>query len=364
MRFLGLDRAWRAGLMLAVCVLISAAAAAAVRSAAHPLLLRAYSQRFSFMPGHWFGERVAVLSGHQSPSCVILGASNAREGFDPEIIEAATPGILVVNAATTGGNNEVLEVQSAILKHNRIRPRCVIAGISTWSMFRNGSPLITAEEYLGLMDWDDVLGLSAKPLLSKEGPRIVFGLVLPLRGEAKQLNRVARSAIKRVRQASIGALPDGRYETHPGELKPADNYLYLHTAPHLVQDWAKLVERSRPWYFPSRYGGQLQERSLRTTLNRLLGLSPDVLLVITPQTPILSPASRAGSPYFWEVIESYRGRITLVDCSGFRDLSLFIDEGHLGAQGRAQMSAEVGQILRDRLAGRTLSPTAHCMVVG
>ena len=280
------------------------------------------------------------------------------------MIEALAADTHIVNLATTGGNNEVLEIQSAVLKHNGIAPRCVIAGVSTWTMHRDGSPSITAQEYLGLLEWNNVLGLTSRPLLSREGPRIATNLVLPLRSQARQLNRVARSFIRTARARTIGPLPVGGFETYPDELKPADEFLYQDSAAHLMKDWDRLVQQSRPYYPASRYGGRLQEMSLRTTLDRLLSISPDVVLVITPQTPILEPASRSGAPHFWRVLNSYNGRITVIDCSGFRDLSLFIDEGHLNSRGRLLMSAEFGHMLRSLLRGETPASAQHCSVVG
>lgn len=349
--------------MFAACLLIALVGSAALRTVAKPLLLSAYETRFSFVPGHWFGQRVADLARQSSEACIIIGASNAREGFEPIVLGQAVSGTRFVNAATTGGNNEVLEVQSAILERYGIRPKCAVVGASSWTMFRDGSPSITSEEYLGLLEWTDVLNISSRPLLTREGPWIAAGLLLPLKAQARQLNRLVRWNIHNLRNATISKLPISNMESFPDELKPADDYLYLDTPPHLFADWEKLVDASAPWYPASRYGGALQDQSFRKTLDRLISLSERVVVVVTPQTEILSPAVASGSPYFWALMKEYAGRIDIIDCSTLDAPKLFVDEGHLTAEGRNIMSGEVGAILAESLSGAKSAPPTHCRPV-
>ena len=361
MRSLGLRDSLRAAMMLVVALAVSSVFAAAIRFFAQPQLLDAYATRFQFVPGHWFAKSIIELKRNDRNTCVVLGASNGREGFDARILERNAPGVSFLNAATTGGNNEVVDLQSVILERHDLRPRCAIVAFSTWTMFRNGSPELAAEEYVSLLDWGEVIALPSRPLLTLEGHHIAARLILPLRSYARQLNLLVRVEIHRVRAKWLGLLPVSRYESFKSELQPPDDYLYQRTPPHLMQDWEKLVARSQAFSSSSRYGGALQETAMRRSLDRLLRLTDgQVAIVITPQTPILDPASKSAKPYFDRVMRAYAGRIAMIDCTSLRDLSLFVDEGHLTAHGRAILSTEVGEVLAGGVLSGRATTTAHC----
>jgi hypothetical protein len=361
MRSLGVGDATRAATMLIFAIAVCAVFAAGIRTVARKPLLNAYATRFQFVPGQWFAKSVIDLKRQSSNTCVILGASNGREGFDPAILARNAPGLVFVNAATTGGNNEVVDIQSAILERQNIRPNCTIIAFSKWTMFRDGSPDLAAEEYLALLDWGDVISFASRPLLTRKGTHVAASLVLPLRNHARQLNLLVRVEIRRARSRWLGPLPASRYEYYENELRAGDTYNYQRTVPHLMRDWDKLVARSRPFYPPSRYGGAREEAAMHSSLDRLLRLTRGrVAIVVTPQTPILDPASRAAEPYFDRVLQGYAGRIGVIDCTALRDLALFVDEGHLNARGRAVLSTEVGQVVAGGvLSGREVT-SAHC----
>jgi hypothetical protein len=363
MRSSGVGDASRAATMLIVATAVCSVFAAGIRIVAQEPLLQAYAARFQFVPGQWFAKSVIDLRRQSSNSCVILGASNGREGFDPAILARNARGLAFVNAATTGGNNEVVDIQSAILERQDIRPNCAIVAFSKWTMFRDGSPDLAAEEYLALLDWGDVVSLASRPLLTRKGVHVAASLVLPLRNHARQLNILVRVGIRQIRERWLGPLPESRYEYYENELRPGDTYHYQRTTPHLMHDWDRLVARSRPFYPASRYGGKQQEAAMRNSLDRLLRItSGRVAIVVTPQTPILDPASRSAEPYFDRVLKEYAGRVAVIDCTALRDLALFVDEGHLNVRGRAVLSTEVGQVVAGgALSGRRLE-SAHCKV--
>ncbi|UVO52868.1 hypothetical protein [Sphingomonas sp. SUN039] len=338
-----------------------AAFAATLRFVAGSQLLGTYVTRFEFVPGQWFARSVIDLKRDPASTCVVLGASNGREGFDPAILARNAPGTAFVNAATTGGNNEVVDIQSTILERYGLHPRCAIAAFSTWTMFRDGSPDLAAEEYLALLDWEGVLSLTSRPLLTRKGHHIAAGLMLPLRTNARQLNLLMRVSVSHARKRVLGPLPLNRYESYAGELQSPDTYNYQHTPSHLLADWDRLVARSRPFYPASRYGGAMQESAMRRSLDRLLRLTGGhVAIVVTPQTPILDPASRAAKPHFDRVVQAYAGQVALIDCTALRDMALFVDEGHLTADGRAILSAEVGQIVAAGVMSGRKGSSAHC----
>ena len=52
----------------------------------YAFLLGAYEKRFAFRPAGWFAERLATTEDPEK-SCLIMGASTARQGFDPLVLE-------------------------------------------------------------------------------------------------------------------------------------------------------------------------------------------------------------------------------------------------------------------------------------
>src|SRR5579864_3087188 len=108
-----------------------------------------YSFRFSFLPGPWFGERIAASWSDPGRSCLIVGASTAREGFDAKQLERLLPDTAFYNAGTTGGNTSVLEIQAAILEHYGLHYRCIIVPIHPWLLFvkQEAVPNLKTTEY-------------------------------------------------------------------------------------------------------------------------------------------------------------------------------------------------------------------------
>lgn len=326
-----------------------------------PWTLDIYSQRFSFLPGQWFGEKIARTIPRQQDTCLIIGVSNTREGFDPAIMQASSA-TQFINAGTTGGNNEVLEIQTAILKRFNVRPKCIVAGISMWMMFRQGSPPLVAEEYIGLIGWPEVMGFSNRPLFSKEGIRIALALGLPLKAQSRQLNRIIRAALHQLRGAVLGSLPLSRYELFPEELKPSNDYLYFGMAPWLAAKRDQIIKDREPWYQPSLYGDPQQDTSFRRALDNMLQLTDRVVLIHMPTTYIFDAASKWGAPHVRRVIDSYSDRIQTIDCSNMRDESLFVDEGHLTEKGREILSKEVASLLMTTVTGTANGVATLCIV--
>lgn len=353
------SEAGRAGFYLLVTFGVLAAVTLTIDLFGKPLILQAYAQRFSFLPGQYFGEKVRSVRDDPANTCIIIGDSKAREGFDPSLLEQVS-GTRIVNAGTTGGNNEVIEIQTAIMRRFDVRPKCIVVAISRWMMFRNGSPDLIGEEYIGLLGWSEVARLAAHPFLSKAGPRLVFSLTMPLRAQARQLNRILRVALFDLRARTLGTLPKQSIELYENELTSVGDFKYDGIAPILKTHRDKLIDQTKPWYNPRRYGGRQQELSLRYALDEMLRLSDRVVLVDMPSTMVLDPASRLGEPYLKRVLGDYVGQLELIDCSALRNEDLFVDEGHLTSEGRRIFTEEVGNLLRSRTSIGQL--TAHCRV--
>lgn len=344
MRSLG--EAGKAAAMLAGLILASAIFALSLRSAFWNELQNNYRTSFSWSPGSHFGRAIGTLRDEGGDACVILGNSAAREALDPVRLTAELPGKSFVNAGTTGGNNLVFELQARLLAAHHARPRCVILAMNSWNMFSGGRPAIAADDYLALLRWRDLAGLSYRPLSSREGAGLAANLTLPLKPQGKQLNRMLRHNIWQWRASMGYREPLARYAYFPGELDPAESYLYAGKPDILAKQWAELVERNRPYQNVALYGGAEEKRSLEATLDIMASISPENIVVILPQSAILESASRISAPAFNKALAKNRSQVRVIDCSAVNRPEYLYDEGHLNERGRAVLSVMLARALK------------------
>lgn len=343
-----LVEAGKAATMLTGLILVSAVFALSLRSALWAALQNSYRSSFSWSPGSHFGHAIVKLREESGNACVILGNSAAREALDPAGLAAALPGRRFVNAATTGGNNLVFELQARLLVAHRVRPRCVILAMNSWNMFSGGRPAIAADDYLALLRWRDLAAMSYDPFFSRDGARLLAELALPLKPQGKQLNRILRQRIWQVR-GSIGYRePLSRFAYFAGELEPAETYLYAGKSDILARRWPELAERNRRYENSALYGGAEEKKSLEATLHIMKRISPENLVVILPQSEILERASYVSQFAFNEALSNSRSQIRLIDCSGVNRPEYFYDEGHLNGYGRKVLSAMLARALSAR----------------
>ncbi len=332
--------------MLTGLILASSVFALSLRSVFWNELQNSYRTSFSWSPGSHFGRAIGTLRDGGGDACVILGNSAAREALDPSRMAAASPGRGFVNAATTGGNNLVFELQARLLAAHRVRPRCVILAMNSWNMFSGGRPAIAADDYLALLRWRDLAALSYRPLSSREGTGLAVGLALPLKPQGKQINRMLRYNIWRWRASMGYREPLARYAYFPGELDPAETYLYAGKPDILAKQWTKLAERNRSYQNGALYGGAEEKRSLEATLGIMARISPENVVVILPQSAILESASRISDPAFNEALAKNRSQVRVIDCSAVNRPEFLYDEGHLNERGRAVLSAMLARALK------------------
>jgi hypothetical protein len=341
-----LAEACKAAVLLLVAMIVVALFAQMLRAGFRGPLRDSYAHSFSWTPGSHFGASIAALRDPAQPRCAVLGNSAAREAIDPYIMGSSGKDRAIVNAATTGGNNLVFELQAHLLKSHGARPACVILAMNSWNMFSNGRPQLVADDYLALLDWNDLMSLSYQPFLSREAPRLLAGMALPLKPQGKQLNRLVREKIWEWRAISGDPVPKARYSYFAGELEPAVSFQY--SGPPILQDkWAELSARNAEYYDPARYGGTEERASFDAMMRTLLTLTRDVYVVVLPQSPILERASRVADPTFQAALEPYRRAVRLVDCSSLNSVPMLYDEGHLTANGRAALSASLAKAIAD-----------------
>ena len=319
-----------------------------------PLLRETYSRNTAFRPGIHFGHQLFVHmnSGDASQGCLVIGASNSREGFDVGLMSSLSGISPFSNAATTGGNSLVLETQAQILKSLAQTHHCIIVGVTPWMLYKNDPPNVRSEDYLAHLPVSSLFALSSGPLSVVEGVRMAFVLALPLRRHSTHLNRYARVKLFEL-SPSIG---QEDLEYFPGELTAPPQYRYAGLEPILDSRGPQLREQYADYYIADRYEDQGLIQGSVDAIATLADLTDRLIVVITPETDILTTASDAAMPSFSKVLAGISDFAEVLDCRlGFGD-HLFHDEGHLNALGREALSL----IVAERLAGLVVMGVSDC----
>jgi hypothetical protein len=347
-----------AGLVGAAAVVFVQAALAADRD----WMLSLYSQRFSFLPGPWFGEHLLAAKDDQADVCLIIGSSTAREGLDVRLLEAANPGTRFVNAATGGHSVATQEVQANVLDRYRMSFKCILFPVHPWLLYEteDSLPRLVGEEYLSLLRLADFWNLSFIDPLDLENRDAYQAFLVPIKKYSWQMNRIIRD---RLRKAHLRVFEDdiplARYELYKGELTPSGDSLYTDRPIDLVAETARV--RQLGLMDRSIYGGEATRTSFRRAVD-ILRRRADLLVVVRmPDTDLLRDANQWATPAFDSLLAEYSDRIVFTDCSsGFSTTHDFVDLAHLNSAGRRALSTSVAGAMQRILANDKTSGTVHC----
>ena len=250
-----------------------------------------------------------------------------------------------MNAATTGGNIEVAEVQAQILQRYGVHAKCIIAGWHPLLMMAENPPLLASTGYLAQLRLTDILSLSDRPAVMRESTEILETIILPLKAHADRLNKLVRSWIFQTQgKYRPHPLPVNAYEYFADEFGSGANAFYdgTHVRPEAV------TELTRTRYQSYSYNSAAPEISFRKAL-ALFRSEADVTIIVTmPNQDTLFELNAKGKSSYERAIEE--SGVTHIDCSSLVANSYFIDDLHLDGEGRRIFSNAIGKIL-----ARTLS---------
>ena len=301
--------------------------------------LNLYTTRFAFEPGPWFSEHIAPSVGKPN-YCLIVGASTAREGFDTKILSEYLPELTIVNAATTGGNIEVAEVQAQILSRYGVHAKCIIVGLHPFLMMAETPPLLASTGYLAQLRLTDVLLLSDHAAVSREFSQILETVTLPLKAHADRLNKLVRFWIFQLQEEYRShPLPLNAYEYFVDEFRSGANAYYdgTHVRPEA------LAELIRMRYQTYTYDSTTPEISFERALTLFRKEADHVFVVTMPNQEALLGLNSKGKLKYDRAIEG--SGITQIDCSSLVPNEYFIDDVHLDREGRRILSNAIGKIL-------------------
>jgi hypothetical protein len=301
--------------------------------------LNLYTTGFAFEPGPWFAEHIAPSVGKPN-YCLIVGPSTAREGFDTKILGKYLPELTFVNAATTGGNIEVAEVQAQILARYGINAKCIIVGLHPFLMMAETPPLLASTGYLAHLNFTDLFLLSDHAAVSQEFRQILETITLPLKAHADRINKLVRYWVFQIQERyRLNPLSLSAYEYFADEFKSGANAFYDGT--HIKSE--ALAELIRMRYQTYTYDSPAPEVSFNRALTLFRKEAEHVYVVTMPNNNVLLGLNAKGKLKYDRAIEA--NGVTQIDCSDLVPNEYFIDDVHLDPEGRRLFSNAIGRIL-------------------
>ena len=316
-------------------------------------IVEIYKARFDFHPGSWVGERIARTID-SSQACLIVGASTARQGFDPAILEAGITDTQFLNAGTTGAPIEVLELEAQIVARYGMHYKCIVAAVHPWLLKQVGLPELVDTEYASQLRLPDIIALSHYWWSAAEWKKLGIAYLVPLRKHAGQLNKMMRVALLDLRnRLSTQQWDRSRMEFYAGELTPAADFSYAGNPNYLEDSYQAYVKTltEMGWYDRDLYVLELSLASFDRAL-MILSTHADKLLVVTmPDTTIWDEPNLWAKQAYESVIIRHGG-VAYADCQLALSDDEFVDHAHPNDDGRRVMSEWLISEFSLILAGR------------
>lgn len=323
-----------------------------------------YQNQFSFVPGHWFRSQLNEASRHAADTCVLLGASVVREGFDSDQLSSEVPGVRFVNLATTGGFSpmDVLDIESRILAQAGGRYRCIILGMNNFYLrqFDSKAYELVTTDYLSQVPID-LLGASRVWAGGSDKRSMVGRLMVPFGRNSVIAQRWWRYGLYNLKKSVSRHLVDAAdYEVQPNEFKPAVQFQYSGRPSIFEQN----VGRARKEFAdhgleqPASYYDPAPAKVFGQTIDRLSKLSDHVMVVTMPLSSVYESVENV-SKYAFDSARLGVKKASFLRCSiaGVDEKLLFYDTSHLNAEGRKRLSSSLSQHLRLPLDGNSSLPS-------
>ncbi|MEO9340443.1 hypothetical protein ABFT80_23820 [Mesorhizobium sp. SB112] len=311
-----------------------------------------YASNYQFLPGHWFARHLNIAKQEPSKTCILIGASVVREGFDNSVLAKTVPGIRFVNLATTAGYvvADTIEVQAAILSQYPERYECVILGLNSFYINRlaDGAYDILPTDYVSQMRPQTLLSLTGFAEFHPSVAELAYKFGMPFAKHSLMAQRALRERLFRVHQLLINSeTPVRTFELFPGEFSPAIQYRY--DRPSIYAEARKKAEQLLPkngMEQANSYRDPLAQATLKRAVTLLSDLTDKLILVEMPLTSVYQKAETLARPNFYETLRDVPMELFLrCSFSPSVEAAWFYDSSHLAANGRRLLSQSVGEIL-------------------
>lgn len=318
-----------------------------------------YQSNFSFVPGHWVRSQLTRASSSPGDTCVLIGASVVREGFDSSQLSQSVPGVRFVNLATTGGFSpmDVLDVQSRILAQAGDRYRCIIVGMNNFYLrhFDRQSYELVTTDYLSQMP---AAALAIPEIWSGGSDKrsLINRMMVPFGKNSVIAQRWWRYSLYELRSIlSRDPVDIARYETDPTEFKPAFQFQYIDKPSILEQNIPRAREEfaQHDLEAADSYKDSGTKLVMKRTIERLAKLTDHVIVVTMPLSSVYRTVEDVSKPAFEQARASIDDAI-FVKCkiADAEEGALFYDTSHVNENGREKLSKSLAVIVSNAMVGR------------
>ncbi|MEM7778573.1 MAG: hypothetical protein AAF732_23595 [Pseudomonadota bacterium] len=322
----------------------------------------AYARYYNFIPGQYTGYRLQELRNLEPRStCLILGASTAREGFDIAALEARFPETRFLTLATTAGHGAiwVVDVQSQLLPVRPERYKCIIVGMHPFFLykFRGNSYDLATFDYASQLSPSVAAKLLAidGSLSGNDLALLASGLMLPNRKHGAILKKHLLSMLYGLYGWVSGKELHNRVLANKSDAAKSEqtHILYKDNRRARIQQLLKrridYLERY-DYADPESYRTDAVREVFVSVLQRLDAMTDRLILFDLPETPVFDAAISASNPTFLTGIAESGTTAQLYRCElPFVATYIgFVDSIHVDSHGREQLTTALTRILENK----------------
>lgn len=310
----------------------------------------------AFVAGEYTGYRLQQLESlAPERTCLILGASSAREGFDLEKLEEKLPDLDFISFATTGHNT--IPIQARLLPKNRFA--CIIVATHPFFVYTatRQSKELKQKKYASQMPFFELIRmLSLDGDISTKELKLLSGTALvPNMRHSQILKKHLKRAFRDLKSLFAGGLSDFRASRFLNitEGMPASHILHKDERAIKMQSFVQRraeIIKQKDWENPLRYRSSSSNGTLEMTLKRLDSLTERLIVIDLPETPVYEKVIKASFTSFAKTLhnavpdlEFYQCEFTFLDAYGG-----FVDTIHVNSEGRQHLTKELIDILNGK----------------
>lgn len=323
--------------------------------------------QFAFLPATWFAAQLGTVID-PSRTCLLIGASVVREGFDSTKLKLGAVDIDFVNLATTGGWSpmDVIDIQSSLLIDTKQRYRCVIVGMDNFYMrdFTPDAYELVTSNYISRLPMHSLLSMIRPSQGVSQLKHIFAQSILPFGRYSTDAQRWWRYGIYLARRQIAPGTNLVGYELFTGELTPAVQFMYDAMTPQFEKSKAQTAGAIVKFDLenPASFEHPGPAVAFVKSIARLRKLTDEIIIVRMPLTSVYRAVEAAAEPSFLRVLKSVEVA-QFVDCKIDHDEeAYYFDTAHLNPVGRDLLSRSVGKAIRSILAdgGHSVKESGIC----
>ena len=321
-----------------------------------------YSVYYGFVPGQYNGHRLLELKNVKpNNTCVILGVSTAREGFEIKSLSGSFPDINFVTFASTASTSpmHVVDLQARTLRGKNFK--CVILGLHSYFIGDVGNYKyeLVNSDYLSQLHTLDILRLIAKndEVFSESIILFAKSILIPNFKHSKILDKhIRRGLFEVLNKFYPGQITMTWFEKKPEELAVSTSHYRYDESRKEKRDFYLEKRKKRIVELgldnPSIYSFNKNHDIFMEMVKRLHDASDRIIELDLPETSVWSNVNKSSEKSFHFLLEQFQENIELYKCSINDPMAdkFFVDSIHLDSTGRKLLTEDLIKIIKNETA--------------